>query len=162
MRLTSSSTHLVTHVSLHQCHRHLTHNDCVVKLETSQDELYELDRDESTELSLESMQDSHVLKCQLHVKCKQVKSTEKQARMQHLHSQLAETYHQLDLLRQKSSVNPTSGKSSNQLVAVSTPQAMGQQEQLQQQADCRCFSKSTRWNISQGVRQPQTTHGQVQ
>ena len=41
------------------------HDDSVVELEASQDEL---DRDESTELSLESLQDSHVLKHQLHEK----------------------------------------------------------------------------------------------
>ena len=69
-------------------------------------------------------------------KCKQVKKAEKQASIQHLHSQLAETDHQLDLLRQKSSVHPPSSKRSNQPVAASTPQAMGQQEQSWlQQAD---------------------------
>ena len=77
-----------------------------------------------------------MLKRQLHEKHKQVKRAEKQARIQHLHSQLAETDHQLDLLRQKSSVQPTSGKSSNQPVATSMPQATGQQEQSWlQQAD---------------------------
>ena len=80
--------------------------------------------------------DDSVLKHQLQEKCKQVKKAEKQARIQHLHSQLAETDHQLDLLRQKSSVQPPSSKSSNQPVAPSTPQATGQQEQLWlQQAD---------------------------
>ena len=116
-------------VSQAPCH----HDDSVVELEASQDEL---DRDELTEFSLESSQDSRVLKCQLHEKCKQVKKAEKQARIQHHHSQLAETDHQLDLLRQKSSVHPPSGKSSNQPVAASTPQAIGQQEQSWlQQAD---------------------------
>ena len=43
-------------------------DDSVVELEASQDKLDELDRDESTELSLESSQDSHVLKHQLHEK----------------------------------------------------------------------------------------------
>ena len=44
------------------------HDDSVVGLEASQDELDELDRDESTKLSLQSSQDSHVLKSQLHEK----------------------------------------------------------------------------------------------
>ena len=104
-------------------------DDSVVELEASQDELDELDRDESTELSLESSQDSHVLKHQLHENCKQVKKAEKQARIQHLHSQLAGADHQLDLLWQKMSVHSTSGKSSNQPVATSTPQTTGQQNQ---------------------------------
>ena len=51
-------------VSLASCH----HDDSVVALEASQDELDELNRDELTELSLESMQQSHVLKHQLHEK----------------------------------------------------------------------------------------------
>ena len=41
------------------------HDDSVVELEAFQDELDELDRDELTKLSLESSQDSHMLKCQL-------------------------------------------------------------------------------------------------
>ena len=73
-------------------------DDSVVELGASQDELDKLDKDESTELSLESSLDSHVFKCQLHEKQKQVKRAEKQARVQHLSSQLAETDHQLDLL----------------------------------------------------------------
>ena len=79
-----------------------TLDDNVVELEASQDELDELDKDESTDFSLETWQDSQILKCQLHDKHKQVKKAEKQARIQQLCSQLAETDHQLDLLKQKS------------------------------------------------------------
>ena len=92
----------------------------MVDLEASQDELDELDQDEFTEPSMETLQESHMLKCQLHEKCKQVKKAEKQAGIQHLHSQLAETDHQLDMLTQKTSAQPTSGKSLSQPVATST------------------------------------------
>ena len=65
-----------------------------------------------------------------------MKKAEKQARIQHLHSQLAETDHQLDLLRKKMAVQPAVGKSSSQPVAVSTPQTMAQHDQpWLQQAD---------------------------
>ena len=70
-------------------------------MEASQDELDELNRDESTDFSMETSQDSQVLKHQLHEKWKQVKKAEKQARIQQLCSQLAETDHQLDMLKQK-------------------------------------------------------------
>ena len=97
MRLTGPSPHLATQSSpVSQASHH--HDDSVVELEASQDELDELDRDELTELSLELSQDSHMLKHQLHEKQKQVKRAEKQAKIQHLHSQLAETDHQLHLL----------------------------------------------------------------
>ena len=46
------------------------HDDSVVELEASQGELDELDWDESTELSMEPSQESHVLKHQLHEKHK--------------------------------------------------------------------------------------------
>ena len=49
---------------------------------------------------METSQEFHVLKCQLHEKWKQVKKAEKQARIKHLYSQLAETDHKLDMLRQ--------------------------------------------------------------
>ena len=75
-------------------------DDSVVELEASQDEL---DWDESMELPMEASHESHTLHHQLHEKCKQVKKAEKQARIQELHSQLAETNHQLDVLRQKAS-----------------------------------------------------------
>ena len=70
-------------------------------MEASQDELDELNRDESTDFSMETSQDSQVLKHQLHEKWKQVKKAEKQARIQQLCSQLAETDHQLVMLKQK-------------------------------------------------------------
>ena len=105
------------------------HDDSVVELEASQDELDELDRNESTELSMETLQDSQVLKCQLHKKWKQVKQAEKQASIQHLYSQLAETDHQLDMLRQKTLTQSTSGKSSSQPVATSTSENVGHQDQ---------------------------------
>ena len=109
------------------------HDDSVVELEASQDEL---DRDESTEFSMEMSQDSQVLKHQLHEKCKQVKKAEKQARIQHLCSQLAETDHQLDMLRQKTLAQSTSDKSSSQPAATSTPQnASHQDHSWLQQAD---------------------------
>ena len=63
-----------------------TLDDNVVELEASQDELDELDNDESTDFLMETLQDSQILKCQLHDKCKQVKNGEKQARIQQLHS----------------------------------------------------------------------------
>ena len=114
------------------CH----HGDSVVELEASQDELDELDRDESMELSVETSQESHVLKHQLHEKLKQVKKVEKQTRIQHLHSQLTETDHQLDMLRQKTLAQSTLGKSSSQSVATSTPQTTSHQDQSWlQQAD---------------------------
>ena len=112
------------------------HDDSVVELEASQDKLDELDRDKSTDFSMETSQDSQVLKHQLHEKWKQVKKAEKQARIQHLHSQLAKTDHQLDMLRQKTLAQSTSGKSSSQPVATSTPQNAGHQDQSWlQQAD---------------------------
>ena len=142
------------------------HDDSVVELEASQDKGDKLDKDESTELSLESLQDSHVLKHHLHEKCKQVKKAENQARIQHLHSQMAETDHQLDLLRQKSSVHPPSGKSSNHPVAASTPQATGQQEQSWlQQTDLDtvdAFLDQLDETPAKRLGQPQATHGQVQ
>ena len=50
------------------------HDDgSLVELEASQDELDELDKCESTEVSMEMSQDSQILKHQLHEKCKQVK-----------------------------------------------------------------------------------------
>ena len=58
------------------------HDDSVVELEASQDKLDELDRDESTDFSIETLQDSQILKHQLHDKGKQVKKAEKQARIQ--------------------------------------------------------------------------------
>ena len=57
--------------SVPEGHRH--HDDSVVELEASQDELDELNRDESTDFSMEMSQDSQVLKRQLHEKQKQVK-----------------------------------------------------------------------------------------
>ena len=98
------------------------HNNSMVELEASQDELDELDCDESTEQSMETSQESHNLKRQLHEKQKQVKKAEKQARIQHLCSQLAETDHKLDLLLQKTLAQPASGRSSSQPMATSTPQ----------------------------------------
>ena len=79
-QLTPCNSHESLPVSQASC----CHDDSVVELEAFQDKLDELDRDESTELSLESSQDSHVLKCQLHEKQNQVKR--------------AETDHQLHLL----------------------------------------------------------------
>ena len=105
-------------------------------MEVSQDELGELDRDESTDFSMETSQDSQVLKCQLHEKWKHVKKAEKQARIQHLCSQLAKMDHQLDMLKQKTLAQTALGKSSSQQVATSTPQNTGHQDQLWlQQAD---------------------------
>ena len=80
---------------------HCHHDDSVVELEASQDELDERNMDESTDFSIETLQDSQVLKCQLHERHKQVKKAKKQARIQQLHSQFAETDHQLDMLKQK-------------------------------------------------------------
>ena len=85
---------------------------------------------------METSQDSQMLKCQLHEKCKQVKKAEKQARIQQLQSQLVETDHQLDILRQKASVKPTLGTGINQLAATSTPQNASKKDQSWlQQAD---------------------------
>ena len=113
-----------------------TLDDILVELEAYQDELDELDKDESTDFSLEISQDSQILKRQLHDKCKQVKKAEKQARIQQLHSQLAETDHQLDLLKQKSLAQSTTNKSSRQPAATNTPQNAGQVDQSWlQQAD---------------------------
>ena len=85
---------------------------------------------------METSQDSQVLKHQLHEKWKQVKKAKKQARIQHLCSQLAKMDHQLDMLKQKVSAQPASGKSSCQPVATSTPQNTGHQDQSWlQQAD---------------------------
>ena len=113
-----------------------TPDDNLVELEASQDELDELDKDESTDFLLETSQDSQILKHQLHDKCKQVKKAEKQARIQQLHSQLSETDHQLDLLKQKSLAQSTTNKSSRQPAATSTPQNASQANQSWlQQAD---------------------------
>ena len=57
---------------------HCHHDDNVVELEASQDELDELNRDESTDFSMETSLDSQVLKCKLHEKWKQFKKAEKQ------------------------------------------------------------------------------------
>ena len=51
----------------------------------------------------------------------QVKKAKKQARIQQLQSQLAEMDLQLDMLKQKSLAQSTSGKSSSQPAATSTP-----------------------------------------
>ena len=61
---------------------HHHQDDSVVELEASQGELDELDRDESTDFSMEMSQDSQVLRHQLHEKWKQVKKAKKQARIQ--------------------------------------------------------------------------------
>ena len=106
-----------------------TLDDNLVEFEVSQDELDELDKDESTDFLLETLQDSQILKHQLHDKCKQVKKAEKQARIQQLHSMLAETDHQLDLLKQKSLAQSTTNKSSRQPAVTSTPQNAGQADQ---------------------------------
>ena len=106
-----------------------TPDDNLVELEASQDELDELDKDESTDVSLETSQDSQILKCQLHDKHKWVKKAEKQAQIQQLHSVLAETDHQLDLLKQKSLAQSTINKGSRQPAATSTPQNFGQADQ---------------------------------
>ena len=103
---------------------HGTPDDNLVELEASQDELDELDKDESTDFLLETSQDSQILKHQLHDKRKQVKKAEKQARIQQLHSQLFETDHQLDLFKQKSLTQPTANKSSRQPAATSTPRML--------------------------------------
>ena len=108
---------------------HCCHDDSMVELEASQDELDKLNRDESTELSMERSQDSHVLKHQLHEKQKQVKKAKKQANIQHLCSQLAKTNHKLNMLRQKTLAQSTSGKSSSQPAAISTPQNASHQDQ---------------------------------
>ena len=72
----------------------------------------------------------------MHDKRKQVKKAEKQARIQQLHSQLAETDHQLDVLKQKSLAQSTTNKSSGQPAATSIPQNAGQADQSWlQQAD---------------------------
>ena len=85
---------------------------------------------------LETSQDSQILKRQLHDKHKQVKKAEKQARIQQLHSKLAETDHQLDLLKQQSLAQSTANKSSRQPAATSTPRSAGQADQSWlQQAD---------------------------
>ena len=110
-----------------EVHHH--QDDSVVELEASQDKLDELNRDESTDFSMEMSQDSQVLKHQLYEKHKQVKKAEKQARIQHLQSQLAETDQQLDMLKQKSLAQSTSGKSSSQPAATSTPQTTSHQDQ---------------------------------
>ena len=113
-----------------------TLDDNVVELEASQDELDELDNDESTDFSMETSQDSQIFKHQLHDKCKQVKKAEKQARIQQLHSQLAETDHQLDLLKQKTIAQSTTTKAPRQPAAMSTAQNAGHFDQSWlQQAD---------------------------
>ena len=85
---------------------------------------------------METLQDSQVLKHQLHEKQKQVKKAEKQARIQQFHSQLAETDHKLDMLKQKTLAQSASGKSSSQPAATSTPQNTSHQDQSWlQQAD---------------------------
>ena len=107
-----------------------------MELEESQDKLDELDKDESSDFSMETSQDSQILKCPLHDKCKQVKKAEKQARIQQLYSQLAETDHQLDLLKQKTIAQSTTIKAPRQPAATSTPQNAGHSDQLWlQQAD---------------------------
>ena len=104
-------------------------DDNLIELEASQDDLDELDEDESTDFLLETSQDSQILKCQLHDKGKQVKKAEKQARIQQQCSQLAETDHQLDLLKQNSLAQSTANKSSRQPAATSAPQNAGQADQ---------------------------------
>ena len=59
-----------------------TPDDNLVELEASQDELDELDKDKSTDFSLDTWQDSQILKRQLQDKHKQVKKAEKQTHIQ--------------------------------------------------------------------------------
>ena len=106
-----------------------TLDDNVVELEASQDDLDELDKDESTDVLMKTLQDPQILKCQLHDKCKQVKRVKKQARIQQLHSQLAETDNQLDLLKQKTIAQSTTTKAPRQPEAASTPQNTGHSDQ---------------------------------
>ena len=85
MRLTSPSLPPVIHMSHHQFQMgHCCQDDSVVELKALQDKLDELDKDESTDFSMETSQDSQVLQHQLHEKWKQVKKAEKQARIQQL------------------------------------------------------------------------------
>ena len=64
------------------------------------------------------------------------KKAKKQARIQQLWSQLVEMDHQLDMLKQKTLAQYTSGKSSSQPAATSIPQNTGHQDQSWlQQAD---------------------------
>ena len=107
---------------------HCSHDDNVVELEVSQDELHKLDKDESTDFSMETLQDSQILKRHLHDRQKQVKKAEKQARLQQLHSQLVEMDHQLDMLKQKTLVQFTTAKGSSQPTAASTPHSTGHQD----------------------------------
>ena len=118
---TPCSSHESSLVPEGQC----TLDDNIVELEASQDELDELDKDESTDFSMETSQDSQILKHHLHDKCKQVRKAEKQARIQQLHSQLAETDHQLDLLKQKNVAQSTTTKAPRQPAATSIPKNAG-------------------------------------
>ena len=117
-----------------EAHHH--QDDSVVEIEALQEKLDELNRDVSTDFSMETSQDSQVLKCQLHEKHEQVKKAEKQTRIQQFQSQLAEMNHQLDMLKQKLLAQSTTGKSSSQPAATSTPQTTSHQDQSWlQQAD---------------------------
>ena len=65
-----------------------------------------------------------------------MKKAEKQARIQQLHSQLAETDHQLDWLKQKTIAQSTTTKAPRQPAATSTLQNAGHSDQSWlQQAD---------------------------
>ena len=79
---------------------------------------------------------TQVLKHQLHEKWKQVKEAKKQARIQQLHSHLAEMDHLLHMLKQKTLAQSASGKNSSQPAATSTLQNASHEDQLLlQQAD---------------------------
>ena len=118
-------------------------DDSVMEPEASHDELDELDCDESTKQSMETSQESHTLHCQLQAKQRQVKKAEKQARIQHLCSQLAETDHQLEVLHKRSAAQPGSSQGSSVPIAPSTPKSTAQQEQSWlQQADLNAADNS--------------------
>ena len=123
-----------------------TLDDNVVELDAPQDELDELDKNKSTHFLMETSQDSQILKCQLHDKCKQMKKAKKQAKIQQLHSQLAETDHQLDLLKQKTIAQSTTTKATRQPAATSTPQNAGHSNQSWlQQADLDAADDFLNW-----------------
>ena len=65
----------------------------------------------------------------MHDRRKQVKKAKKQARIQQLHSQLAELDHQLDILKQKTLAQSTTGQGSSQPAVTSTPQNASHQDQ---------------------------------
>ena len=107
--------------------------DNLVKLEASQDEMDTLNYDATSELSLETSQETQDLKKQLHSKNKQYKKAAKQVKIQDLQSQIAATDEQLEKLQQKKASQCNDTRVSRPVISsTSQPSAPAQSSRVQQ------------------------------